>query len=138
MSTYFLKITSLFTLFYFTLHNTIERNNYPINLGNLNSTTAKQENTNFLSESKNKHKIRKKTLIDLKYHLVKKTMNKENIIQLILNQEGKIIGYKCCAVFYPNYFTKIQPQSVLKTNKTVNKTKTNLCLIKLKSLEYRG
>jgi len=138
MSTYFLKISSLLTILYFTLHNTIERNNYPINLANFNSTTAKQENTNVLSESKNKHKIRKKTLIDLKYHLVKKTMNKENIIQLILNQEGKIIGYKYCAVFYPNYFTKIQPQSVLKTNKPVNKIKTNLCLIKLKSLKYKG
>lgn len=134
MHIYFLKITSLITIFYFSLNTTIERNLYPISIKTLPSAEFTPKNKNVGSETENGYKIRRKILIDLKYHLVKKNANKENVIHVILNQEGKILGYKSCSIFYPNYFTKIQPQSVLKTNKTFKKNKTNLCLIKLKSL----
>nr|ASV47550.1 hypothetical protein CMESOPL_039 [Chroomonas mesostigmatica CCMP1168] len=132
MPTHLLKISSLLTVFYFTISTTIERNKYAIDTGKHQIQTVPQKSSAFKSEPSNKRNIRKKNLLDLKYHLVKKNSNKENVLQLILNHEGKIIGYKPCSIFHPNYFTKSQPKSIIKTSEIWSKNTTNLCLIKIK------
>ena len=132
MSIYLLRLTSFFTIFYFTINTTVERTNYPIKKEETYPSTYKKENSYFRVEITRKQSIRNKTLVDLNYHLVKKYSTEENIVHIILNQDGKILGYKPCAIFYPNYFTKTQPRSIIKTSKQLSKNKTNLCLIKLK------
>lgn len=126
------KITSILTIFYFSLNTTIERNKYPITIKTFSTKVSNRESKSFDIGEKEKYKIRKKTIKDLKYHLIKKNSDKEHVIQILVNQEGKIVGYKTCGIFYPNYFTKSQPQSIIKTSTTFNKNKTNLCLIKVK------
>jgi hypothetical protein len=68
-----------------------------------------------------KTRIRKKLLLDLKLHKVSINWNKKNVTKLILNSEGKIIGYKPCTLFYPNYFTKIQSAKLLDKSKILKK-----------------
>lgn len=132
MSIYLLKITYLISIFYFTINITVERNKYPIKIENPYPTRSNKKNSYVKLEVNEKNNIRKKTILDLKYHAIKKNANKENIVEIILNQEGKIVGYKPCVVFYPNYFTKTQPKSIIETSKKFKKNKINLCLIKLK------
>lgn len=132
MSIYLLKLTYLISMLYFTINSTVERNKYPITIEHFSSTIPNKKNSHFKLEVKEKSNIRKKTIIDLKYHVMKKNSNKENIIEIILNKEGKILGYKPCAIFYPNYFTTTQPKSLIETSQKFKKNKTNLCLIKLK------
>ena len=132
MHIYLLKLTSLLTILYFTVNNTVERNTYPINIKSSSVQISNEENKDFKLEEKKKEKIRKKIIVDLNYHLVKNNPHKENAIHILLNQEGKILGYKPCAIFYPNYFTKNQPKEIVRPEKNFSKTKTNLCLIKVK------
>lgn len=64
-------------------------------------------------ENSSKIKLRKKLLTDLKIHSTSINWNKKNATKIIVNLEGKIIGYKFCNIFYPNYFTKIQNNKLL-------------------------
>lgn len=68
-------------------------------------------------ETLNKIKLRKKLLIDLKIHNTSNNWSKKNVTKILLNTEGKIVGYKFYNIFYPNYFTKTQ------NNKILSKTK---------------
>ncbi len=72
-------------------------------------------------EPNSKTRIRKKLLSDLKLHKTTVNWNKKNIIKLILNTEGKIIGYKPYKLLYPNYFTKLQTGKLINKNKVIRK-----------------
>ena len=65
------------------------------------------------SETKKKIKLRKKLLKDLKIHSTSINFNKKSVTKVIVNSEGKILGYKFCNLFYPNYFTKTQNYNVI-------------------------
>jgi len=77
-------------------------------------------------------KLRKKVVIDLKYHEIEKNYNKTTVLHIIINQEGRIVGYKPCNIFYPNYFTKNQLKKIINISKKYNLKKINLCMIKIK------
>ena len=99
-------------IFYFSLTNIIPRNTYSFltqeetsefNISNLNS-----------EETRTKIKVRKKIIQDFQYHRSSVNWNKNMLTKLLVNREGKIIGYKLYNVFYPNYFTKTQIRNLLK------------------------
>lgn len=73
-------------------------------------------------EVNSKTKIRKKLLLDLKLHKTAINWNKKTVTKLIVNTQGKIIGYKPCNLFYPNYFTKLQSGKLVNKNKISKKT----------------
>jgi hypothetical protein len=97
--------------FYITLINYFPRNCYKF---------VKPENvsTEFKPiinqcENLNKLTLRKKLITDLKIHNVSNNWNKKNVTKIILNREGKIVGYKFYRIFYPNYFTKTQNNKIV-------------------------
>lgn len=130
---YIIKLTSLITIIYCTLTTTIERNKYALNLKNqhVQEFTTKK-NTSRKTENTKKSIFRKKIWLDLKYHKRKQKFNDENVIQLLINKEGKILGYKSCKIFYPNYFTRNQPKSIIKTSKRFKYKKIKLCILDFK------
>lgn len=65
------------------------------------------------SETRKKIKLRKKFLKDLKMHSTSVNFNKKSVTKLVVNSEGKILGYKFYNLFYPNYFTKTQNYNVI-------------------------
>ena len=65
------------------------------------------------SETAKKIKLRKKLLQDLKMHSTSINFNKKSVTKLVVNSEGKILGYKFCSLFYPNYFTKTQNNNII-------------------------
>lgn len=135
---YILKLVSVVSLIYSILGSTIERNKYPVTLKNYyledNKTTS---NFNKKIENKKRSIFRKKISFDLKYHTRIKISNNESTVRLILNNEGKIIGYKPCNVFYPNYFTKTQQKQLIKIGKKFKLQKINPCIIKYKITHAR-
>ena len=105
-------------IFYFSLTNIIPRNTYSFltqeetsefNISNLNS-----------EETRTKIKVRKKIIQDFQYHRSSVNWNKNMLTKLLVNREGKIIGYKLYNVFYPNYFTKTQIRNLLKYSYRTN------------------
>ena len=80
------------------------------------------------SENVNKIALRKKIINDLKFHSSSIRGTKKNITKVILNKEGKIMGYKFYNLYYPNYFTTIQSNSAI-TETSPFKKSINLFLI---------
>jgi hypothetical protein len=130
---YIIKLTSLITLIYCTLSTTVERNKYPLNLRNqsLQEFTTKKSSYK-KTENTKKSIFRRKIWIDLKYHKRKQNFNTENTIQVLINKEGKILGYKLCNICYPNYFTRKQPKTIIKTSKKFKYKKIKLCILNFK------
>jgi hypothetical protein len=130
---YIIKIASIISIIYCSLNSTIERHKYPLNLKSSYIQEVRHKNTDKKLEDNKKNILRKKTWLDLKYHKRKKNPNPETILQLIINKEGKIVGYKQCNIFYPNYFTRNQDKSVIKTSQKFKLQKTKLCIIRFKT-----
>lgn len=107
----YFRLFPISVFFYITLTTYFPRNCYKfvsretLN-NNINPIIEKFETTS-------KTKLRKKLLTDFKIHSTSINWNKKNVTKLILNHEGKIIGYKFCYIFYPNYFTKIQNSKII-------------------------
>jgi hypothetical protein len=97
--------------FYITLATYIPRNCYKFVKTESLGDNAKFEIKKF--EKLTKIRLRKKLLIDLKAHATSQNWNKKNVTKIILNAEGKIIGYKLYHLFYPNYFTKTQNSKIV-------------------------
>jgi hypothetical protein len=82
-------------------------------------------------ENHYKLKIRKKIIQDLTKHKTRENWNAHPITKVIVNKEGKLVGYKTYKSFYPNYFTKKQIRSMFKkVTKFTNQT-SNLHIIKI-------
>jgi hypothetical protein len=82
-------------------------------------------------ETRYKLKIRKKIIQDFTKHKIRENRNAHSITKVIINNEGKIIGYKIYKAFYPNYFTKTQIKNMLKkVTKFINQN-SNLHIIKI-------
>ena len=118
-------------IFYFSLTNIIPRNTYSFltqeetskfNISNLNS-----------EETRTKIKVRKKIIQDFQYHRSSVNWNKNMLTKLLVNREGKIIGYKLYNVFYPNYFTKTQIRNLLKYSYRTNPLDSPIEVINLSS-----
>ena len=118
-------------VFYFSLTNIIPRNTYSF----LNQKETKEFNISNLNseEPSRKIKIRKKIIQDFQYHKSSMNWNKNMLTKLLVNSEGKIIGYKLYNVFYPNYFTKTQLRNLLKYSYKVNSLLSPLEVINLSS-----
>lgn len=130
---YIIKIASLISIIYCSLNTTIERNKYPLSLRSNYLEEVRNKNRYKKLENNKKNILRKKTWLDLKYHKRKKNSDRETLLQLIINKEGKILGYKPCNIFYPNYFTRNQQESLIKTGKKFKLQKTKLCIIRFKT-----
>jgi hypothetical protein len=59
--------------------------------------------------------------------------NKNMLTKLLVNREGKIIGYRLYNVFYPNYFTKTQIRNLLKNSTRTNSLDAHIEVINLSS-----
>ena len=118
-------------VFYFSLTNIIPRNTYSF----LNQKETKEFNISNLNseEPSRKIKVRKKIIQDFQYHESSMNWNKNMLAKLLVNSEGKIIGYKLYNVFYPNNFTKTQLRNLLKYSYKVNPLLSPLEVINLSS-----
>jgi hypothetical protein len=118
-------------IFYVSLANIIPRNTYSFltqketsefSISNLNS-----------EETRTKIKVRKKIIQDFQYHRSSVNWNKNMLTKLLVNREGKIIGYRLYSVFYPNYFTKTQIRNLLKYSSRTNPVDAHIEVINLSS-----
>jgi hypothetical protein len=116
-------------LLYYSFTNIIPRNNY---------TFIKEEHTEIMNtmelperEVQHKMKLRKKVMQDLIYHKIRLNWNAQTVTKVAVNDEGKIVGYKMCKAFYPNYFTKTQIANMLKNTTKVTNQNSNLHTLKL-------
>lgn len=122
----FFRILPIPVFFYTILIKPFPRNGYEfiknptINSG-INLELNKIENVNKIA-------LRKKIINDLKFHSSSIRGTKKNITKVILNKEGKIMGYKFYNLYYPNYFTTIQSNSAI-TKTSPFKKSINLFLI---------
>lgn len=82
-------------------------------------------------ECLNNQRIRKKCIADFSHHRVSTSSSYKSMAQIILNSEGKIIGYKYYKIFYPTYFTTSQLSNLLKKASFLPLKKTNLHIVKL-------
>ena len=118
-------------IFFVSLTNIIPRNTYSFltqketsefSISNLNS-----------EETRTKIKVRKKIIQDFQYHRSSVNWNKNMLTKLLVNREGKIIGYRLYNVFYPNYFTKTQIRNLLKYSSRTNSLDAHIEVINLSS-----
>jgi|SaaInlV_125m_DNA_1040241.scaffolds.fasta_scaffold01652_9 hypothetical protein len=118
-------------IFYFSLTNIIPRNTYSF----LNQEETSEFNISNLNseETRTKIKVRKKIIQDFQYHRSSVNWNKNMLTKLLVNREGKIIGYKLYNVFYPNYFTKTQIRNLLKYSYRTNPLDSPIEVINLSS-----
>jgi hypothetical protein len=58
-----------------------------------------------LLESQYKVTVREKLIQDFTYHKISADWNEHARTKIIVNNNGKFIGYKIDGAFYPNYFT---------------------------------
>lgn len=116
-------------IFYFSLTNIIPRNTCFF----LDKTKQEDLNLRILvtTETGEKVKIRKKIIQDFQYHKSTINWNKTILTKILVNQEGKIIGYKLYNVFYPNYFTKTQIKSLIKSSHKMNQNFHPIDVIRL-------
>lgn len=126
------KIAPLLAFIYLSLIQTIERNKYPLQIESKSPQTYIEKETYLKKETSENSKLRKKVVLDLKYHEIEKNYNKTNVLHITINQEGRIVGYKPCNIFYPNYFTKNQLKQLINMSKKYNLKKIHLCMIKIK------
>lgn len=82
-------------------------------------------------ECVDKHRIRKKCIADFSHHRISLSSSYKSTTQIILNSEGKIIGYQYYKIFYPTYFTTSQLSNLLKKASFLPLKKTNLHIVKL-------
>jgi len=123
------KTTSIVFLTYIALSSTIPRNTYSF-LKELTITKEIPPSATSLERLKYK-RIRYKLNQDIRYHELHKNWYKKTIAKIVLNEEGKIIGYKMSTLFYPNYFTKTQLRNVIPKSETLPFKKTNINVIKV-------
>ena len=115
---------------YLSLTNIISRCNYSF-LDEKISIFLKQTKE-YPLETKEKKTFRNKVLQDLKFHKILKNWNTKTITKIILNNEGKIVGYKVYKNFYPNYFTKIQIRHLIRGSSITQIEDSNLHTLKIK------
>jgi hypothetical protein len=109
----------IYVFFYLILSKCFPRGEYPlIKTDILNNKISLIKSK---LESSNTIKLRKKVISDLKMHKSHKNFKKQYITKISVNKDGKIIGYKFCTLFYPNYFTKIQNKNLIMDTKLVKK-----------------
>lgn len=116
-------------IFYFSLTNIIPRNTYFFL--NPKETTAFKLDSLDTIETGEKIKVRKKIVQDFQYHKSSVNWNKNMLTKILVNREGKIIGYKLYNVFYPNYFTKTQIRNLIKSSYKMNQRLSPIEVIKL-------
>lgn len=109
------KIIPVCVFFYITFTKYFPRGTYNIIDSERLCSIPKSLDNKF--ESLAKKKVRRKIVQDLKIHTKYTNWNKKNVTKLILNKEGKILGYKFYTIFYPNYFTKLQTNRINTKNK---------------------
>ena len=118
-------------LLYLSFTHIMPRNNYNF---------IAEEQTEVLNPAKlpaleiqYKMKLRKKVMQDLTHHEIMSTWNEHTVTKVTVNNEGKIVGYKICKAFYPNYFTKTQIANMFrKVTKSTNQS-SNLHTLKITS-----
>jgi hypothetical protein len=113
--------------FYLTLTTYLPRNCYKF----IKAQTLETKIDSIIkkSETLTQIKLRKKLLNDLKIHGISINWNKKNVTKIILNDEGKILGYKFYNIFYPNYFTKTQSNKILSKTKILKPTQKYFLVI---------
>jgi len=116
-------------IFYFSLTNIIPRNTcFFLDKTKQEALSLKSQ---VATESAEKIKVRKKIIQDFQYHKSAINWNKTMLTKILVNQEGKIIGYKLYNVFYPNYFTKTQIKSLIKSSHKMNQNFHPIDIIRL-------
>lgn len=123
----FFKFFPISVFFYITFTKYFPRSSYIFIKTELFSNETNPINEKI--ESISRSRLRKKILYDLKFHSTSINWNKKCVIKLILNTEGKIIGYKFCNVFYPNYFTKLQNIKLVNKHKFMKKNRRYFLII---------
>lgn len=134
---YIIKLISIITIIYSTLSSTIERNKYPFNVKQSHIKNISNLDNLKKIETTKKTIFRKKIWFDIKFHNERKISTEKSTVEILVNNEGKIIGYKPCKIFYPNYFTKNQQKELIKIGKKFKLKKINPCLIKYKNVNAR-
>lgn len=105
--------------FYLILSTCFPRGEYPLIKTEIVANKISLIKSKF--ENSGNLQLRKKLVNDLKMHRSHKNFKKQYITKISVNKDGKIIGYKFCTLFYPNYFTKIQNKNLLMDTKLVKK-----------------
>lgn len=117
------KIIPICVFFYINFSTYSPRGSYDIIEKKILNNETQTRNQKI--ESVPKKKLRKKILQDIKLHSKYTSWNKKNVTKIMLNKEGKIIGYKFYNIFYPNYFTKPQTDKI---NTKIKFSKKSSCL----------
>lgn len=112
--------------FYITLITYFPRNCYKFVKPETLETKIKPKLTKLEKISKNK--LRKKLLSDLKIHSISSNWSRKNVTKLVVSREGKIMGYKFCSIFYPNYFTRNQSNKII-SKSAILKVNTKMFLV---------
>lgn len=109
------KVVPVYLFFYITFTKYFPRGSYNITESKVLNTIPEAINKQF--ENLPKYKARKKILQDIKLHTNCNNWSRKSVTKIILNKEGKIVGYKFHTIFYPNYFTKSQTDKINTKNK---------------------
>nr|BDA98787.1 hypothetical protein [Chroomonas debatzensis] len=75
--------------------------------------------------------LQEKLILDLTYHKLEISPFPNTIIKLSISDEGKILGYRYCSVFYPSYFTHNQAKKVIDKEYLGNKKKITFHIVKV-------
>lgn len=126
-----MKLFILLSVLFLALDTGIQRNMYLAVIPKNNIQDDLEREYNLEVETKAQKNNRNKLMVDIKYHDLKKNTNQKPTTQILINQEGKIVGYKFCNIFYPNYFTRQQPRSILKAGRKFRIKKLNFCIAKI-------
>lgn len=113
----YFQVLPVSVFFYITLTTYFPRNCYKFVKTETIENNIKPKITKL--EKLSKIKLRKKLIIDLKFHDTSLNWSRKNVTKLLLNPEGKIIGYKFCKIFYPNYFTRSQSNKIISKSKVL-------------------
>jgi hypothetical protein len=90
----YFQVLPVSVFFYITLTTYFPRNCYKFVKTETIENNIKPKITKL--EKLSKIKLRKKLIIDLKFHDTSLNWSRKNVTKLLLNPEGKIIGYKKC------------------------------------------
>nr|BDA97821.1 hypothetical protein [Chroomonas collegionis] len=126
-----MKLFILLSVLFLALDTGIQRNMYLAVIPKSNLENELPRESSLEIETTSQKNYRNKLMMDIKYHDLKKNTNQNPTTQILINQEGKIVGYKFCNIFYPNYFTRQQPRSIIKAGKKFKIKKLHFCIAKI-------
>lgn len=124
-----IQIFPIFITFYICLNSLIPRSSYIFLTEKTWDKIKYSENEN--NEDSFKIKIRRKIIQDFKIHACPKHLDKKTVVKIIIDNEGKIIGYKLYKTFFPNYFTKTQVNYIFKKRACLDRQNSNLHYLKI-------